>query len=196
MEIILASTSPRRKELLKTIANNFTCIPSNFDENSLKNQISNPEELSKRLAEYKANDVFSRVYPKSNSFVIISGDTLVSFKGKILGKPKDRNDAIRTLQSLQGNKNTVYTGMSVVIRKENTIITETFCSKGDVYMNRMSYNEINKYVNTGEPLDKAGSYAIQGIGKKYINRINGSFNAIVGLDTQTLQKIFKKYTLL
>lgn len=190
MEIILASTSPRRKELLKTIANNFTCIPSDFDEDSLRNKISNPEELSKRLAEYKANDVFSRVYPKSNSFVIISGDTLVAFKGKLLGKPKDRNDAIRTLQSLQGNKNTVYTGMSVIIRKKNTIITETFCSKADVYMNRMSYNEINKYVNTGEPLDKAGSYAVQGIGKKYINRINGSFNTVVGLDTRKPTKNF------
>ena len=197
MEIILASTSPRRKQLLSTIANNFTCIPSNFDETSLKGKITNPEELSKRLAEDKATDVFSRVYAKTNSsFVIISGDTLVSFKGKILGKPRGRNDAIRTLQSLQGNKNTVYTGMCVIIRKEHTIITETFCSKADVYMNRMSYNEINRYINTGEPLDKAGSYAIQGIGQKYINRINGNFNTVVGLDTQSLQKIFKKYTLL
>lgn len=87
MEIILASSSPRRKKLLGTIAHNFTCIPSDFDESFLKKKISNPEELAKRLAECKANDVFNKVYPKNNSFVIISGDTLVSFKGKVLGKP-------------------------------------------------------------------------------------------------------------
>lgn len=148
MEIILASSSPRRKKLLGTIANNFTCIPSNFDEDCLKKKISNPEELAKSLAEAKANDVFSKIYLKNNSFAVISGDTLVSFKGKILGKPLDRNDAIRTLQSLQGNSNTVYTGMTVIIRKEHTIITETVCSKVDIYMNRMSYNEIINYVNS------------------------------------------------
>lgn len=196
MEIILASTSPRRKDLLSTIAHNFTCIPSNFDEKSLKSRISNPEELVKRLAESKANRVFAKVYNKNNSFSIISGDTLVSFKGKILGKPKDKNDAIRTLQSLQGNTNSIYTGTTVIIRKEHTIITETFCSKTDVYMNRMSYNEIINYVNSGEPLDKAGSYAIQGIGKKYISKINGDFNSAIGLDTYNLKRIFKKYTLL
>lgn len=199
MEIILASSSPRRKELLSTIANNFTCISSDFDENSLKNKILNPAELCKKLAECKANDVFFKVYSKSNStnsFVIISGDTLVSFKGKILGKPKNRNDALRTLQSLQGNVNTVYTGTSVIIRKPNTIITETFYSKTDVYINKMSFNEINRYINTGDPMDKAGSYSIQGIGRKYISKINGNFNTVVGLDTQGLQKIFKKYTLL
>lgn len=88
--------------------------------------------------------------------------------------------------------NTVYTGMSVIIKKEHTIITETFCSKTDVYMNRMSYNEITNYVNSGEPLDKAGSYAIQGIGKKYINRIDGNFNTVVGLDTRCFAKNYQK----
>lgn len=197
MEIILASSSPRRQQLLGKIVNDFSTIPSNIDENKIKDVEKNPENLVKRLSEAKAFDVFNRLYKKDDKeFTVIGSDTVVSFNNKILGKPFDRNDAIRMLKLLQNNSNDVYTGTSVIIRKEHSIIIETFASKSTVYFKHMEFYDILNYVNSGEPLDKAGAYAIQGNGKNYLKGYDGDYDSIVGLSTSKIKNIFDKYNVL
>lgn len=186
--------SPRRCDLLKKLTPDFEILVSDFDEDTIKSSENNPIELVKKLSLAKANDIFNKVqYANNLPFVIIGSDTLVSFKGKILGKPKDTEDAGHMLFQLQGSVNTVYTGTTVIIQKNHTLITVTDYSGSDVYMKNMSENDIWEYINTKEPLDKAGAYAIQGIGKKYINKFEGDFDSIVGLDVKFIEKVFKKY---
>lgn len=194
MQIILASGSPRRKQLLSKIVQNFDIIPSTIDEKVIKEQERDPALLVKRLSTAKANDIFNQLYEKNNKeFVIIGCDTIVYFNGIVMGKPIDYKDAVRILSALQGKSNDVYTGTTIIIKKENTIIIETFYTKSTVYFKPMSYQDITSYVNTKEPLDKAGAYAIQGIGQKYLLGYEGDFDAIVGLDTQKVFQSFQKY---
>ena len=197
MEIILASTSPRRQQLIRKIVSNFTTIPSNFDETQLKETEHNPEKLVKKLAEGKALDVFNRFYKKDDKeFTVVGADTIVYFNGKILGKPKDRNDAIRMLQALQNNSNEVYTGTCLIMKKEHSIVIEIFFDKTTVYFKPMEYQEILHYVNTGEPLDKAGAYAVQGIGKDYLKGFDGDYDSTIGLSTSKIKSVFDKYDIL
>lgn len=197
MEIILASSSPRRQQLLGKIVNDFSVIPSNFDENKIKDKETNPEQLVKKLAEAKAFDVFNKLYKKDDKeFTVIGSDTVVYYNNKILGKPFDRNDAIRMLKLLENDSNDVYTGTSVIVKKEHSIIIETFMVKSTVYFKHMEYYDILNYVNSGEPLDKAGSYAIQGMGKNYLKGYDGDYDSIIGLSTNNIKKIFDKYDVL
>ena len=116
-----------------------------------------------------------------DEFVIIAADTIVYFDGNVLGKPKDEKDAFNILSKLQGNENYVHTGMTVFIKSNNNLkIKESVCtSKAVVKMKNMSKNQILDYIETKEPLDKAGAYAVQGIGNKYIESYIGSFDVIV-----------------
>jgi len=197
MEIILASSSPRRQQLLGKIVNDFSVIPSNFDENKIKEIENDPEKLVKKLAESKAFDVFNKLYKKDDKeFTVIGADTVVFYNNKILGKPFDRNDAIRMLKLLENNSNDVYTGTSVIMKKENSIIIETFMVKSTVYFKHMEYYDILNYVNSGEPLDKAGAYAIQGMGKNYLKGYDGDYDSIIGLSTNNIKNIFDKYDIL
>lgn len=197
MEIILASSSPRRQQLLGKIVNDFSVIPSNFDENKIKEIENDPEKLVKKLAESKAFDVFNKLYKKDDKeFTVIGADTVVFYNNKILGKPSDRNDAIRMLKLLENNPNDVYTGTSVIMKKENSIIIETFMVKSTVYFKHMEYYDILNYVNSGEPLDKAGAYAIQGMGKNYLKGYDGDYDSIIGLSTNNIKNIFDKYDIL
>lgn len=197
MEIILASSSPRRKQLLGKIVNDFSVIPSTFDENTIKKVEKDPEVLVKRLAEAKAFDVFNRLYKKDDKeFTVIGSDTLVYFNNKVLGKPFDRNDAIRMLKMLENNANDVYTGTSIIMKKENSIVVETFYVKSTVYFKHMEFHDILNYVNSGEPFDKAGSYAIQGMGKNYLKGYDGDFDSIIGLSTTQINDILNKYDVL
>lgn len=196
MDFILASSSPRRKQLLSTIISNFDIIPSDIDENKLKKIESNPQKLAEKLSYEKAYSIFKNKYKENNEYTVIGSDTLVSFGNIILGKPKDRDDAIRILKLLQGNSHDIYTGTTVIIKKEHSIIFETRVNKSTVYFKNMSYYDICSYVDTKEPMDKAGAYAVQGIGKVYLKGYDGDYNSIVGLDTHMIKSIFEKYNLI
>lgn len=196
MEFILASSSPRRKHLLSTIISNFDIIPSDIDENKLKELEPNPQKLAEKLSYEKAYSIFTDKYKENNEYTVIGSDTLVSFGNIILGKPKDRDDAIRILKLLQGNSHDIYTGTTVIIKKEHSIIFETRVNKSTVYFKNMSYYDICSYVDTKEPMDKAGAYAVQGIGKVYLKGYDGDYNSIVGLDTHMIKSIFEKYNLI
>ena len=194
MEFILASSSPRRKQLLSTIISNFDIIPSDIDENKLKKLEPNPQKLAEKLSYEKAYSIFIDKYKENNEYTVIGSDTLVSFGNIILGKPKD--DAIRILKLLQGNSHDIYTGTTVIIKKEHSIIFETRVNKSTVYFKNMSYYDICSYVDTKEPMDKAGAYAVQGIGKVYLKGYDCDYNSIVGLDTHMIKSIFEKYNLI
>ena len=186
MRIVLASNSPRRKELLHRIFDEFDVIKSNFDEDEVKEK--EPEKLVQILSLKKAEEVFDRIQNKENELLIIGGDTLVYFDKEILGKPKDEKDAFNTLQRLQGNKNEVYSAFTIILKKDNKTIKETCLSKSLVTMKSMSDEEIERYIETGEPMDKAGSYAVQGIGSKFIEKTEGSYSSVVGLDIEKLKE--------
>lgn len=191
MRIILASGSPRRKELLSKIVKKYEVIPSNFDEEELKNNIKDPEKLVEKLSYEKAKDVFRKINNTGDEFVIIAADTIVYFNEKVLGKPKDEDDAFKMLNMLQGKDNYVYTGMTVIIKSKSNIDIkeEVRVTKSVVTMKRMDEKQILDYIKTKDPLDKAGAYAIQGIGSKNIEKFKGSFDAIVGLDVDKLKGI-------
>lgn len=191
MRIILASGSPRRKELLSKIVKKYEVIPSNFDEEELKNNIKDPEKLVEKLSYEKAKDVFRKINNTGDEFVIIAADTIVYFNEKVLGKPKDEDDAFKMLNMLQGKDNYVYTGMTVIIKSKSNIDIkeEVRVNKSVVTMKRMDEKQILDYIKTKDPIDKAGAYAIQGIGSKNIEKFEGSFDAIVGLDVDKLKGI-------
>ena len=191
MRIILASGSPRRKELLSKIVKKYEVIPSNFDEEELKNNIKEPKKLVEKLSYEKAKDVFRKINNTGDEFVIIAADTIVYFNEKVLGKPKDEDDAFKMLNMLQGKDNYVYTGMTVIIKSKSNIDIkeEVRVTKSVVTMKRMDEKQILDYIKTKDPLDKAGAYAIQGIGSKNIEKFEGSFDAIVGLDVDKLKGI-------
>lgn len=178
--LILASNSPRRKEILEMLGYEFEIKPSSADENIKKMSPSKTvEELSLRKA---------LAVERTQKDIVIGSDTIVCLGDKILGKPIDENDAKKMLISLSGKAHTVYTGVTV-LREEKTI-TKAISAK--VYFRELSENEIDRYIQTGEPLDKAGSYGIQGKGAAFIEKIEGDFYAVMGLPacyvSQTLSK--------
>lgn len=180
-KIILASASPRRKELLGQIGMEFEVRKSKAEENI---RSEHPWELVMELSGRKALDVFEGLSEeeKKNSLVI-GADTVVSLEGAIMGKPKNEEDAVRMLTALQGRTHQVYTGVTLIYReRENDARVEnTFFEKTDVSMFPMSQKEIDDYVATKEPMDKAGAYGIQGKCAAYIKGITGDYNNVVGL---------------
>jgi len=180
--IILASASPRRKEILEQAGINFKIIPSSYNEESL--EITTIDEYSKKLSYYKALDV----YEKHPNDTIIASDTIVVIDNQILGKPKDFDDAYRMLNLLQGRKHSVITSVCIMHQDK----TELFLSKSYVTFYKMSDTDIKEYINTKEPMDKAGSYAIQGKAAKYIRSISGDYYTIVGLPIAKVIKSLKK----
>ena len=185
MKIILASNSPRRKDLLSKIGIDFEIIVSNIEEIEDKN--IGAKEYVKSLSYKKAKNVFDRT---NGERVVIGSDTVVSFKNKILEKPKNKQDAFKMLKMLQGNVCEVLSGLCVINSKnDNTYITYNKCK---VYLQKMSDIEINEYIETSEPLDKAGAFAIQGFGAKYISKIKGDYYSVVGLPVNKLYNLLKK----
>lgn len=165
MKIILASKSPRRIDLLKTITDDFEVLPSDFDENLIKKTENNPDKLVEKLSLEKALDIFSKHQTNYSDLTVIGGDTVVFFENKIIGKPTDEIDAINTLKKLQGKSNYVYTGTTVIIKEKNKILREILTDKTKVYMKKMTEKQIKEYVDTKEPLGLAGSYSVQGLRK-------------------------------
>ncbi|MBT3176185.1 MAG: septum formation inhibitor Maf [Desulfobacula sp.] len=172
-KIILASKSPRRKDLLEQLGLNIKIAPSNTDEKSIS--MKNPEKYVKELSLLKANNT-ALFYPDD---WVIGADTIVVGDGQILGKPRSKTQAIAMLNKLNDCEHSVYTGFSIVNQKKTSIITKSVETK--VSFKYLSPREIQWYVNTGEPFDKAGSYAIQGIGAFLVKRISGSYSNVVGL---------------
>lgn len=171
--LILASKSPRRRYLLKKAGLVVTVVPSRIDERTIP--VSTPEKYVKMLAEAKAGDVSIR-YPES---WVIGADTIVLIDGTILGKPKSHGDARQMLERLSGKTHQVLTGYAICCRAKNRRYSETV--KTDVRFKSLSEAEIEWYIQTKEPFDKAGAYAIQGIGTFLVKSIHGSYTNVVGL---------------
>jgi nucleoside triphosphate pyrophosphatase len=171
--LILASKSPRRSYLLDQAGLTFTVIPSSFDENSVS--LSTPETYVKALAEAKADDV-SKSYPES---WVIGADTIVVIDGIILGKPDSKKQARTMLKRLSGKTHQVYTGYCICCRANERSFLNAV--KTDVLFKNLADNEIEWYINTSEPFDKAGAYAIQGLGTFIVKSIKGSYTNVVGL---------------
>jgi len=186
MNLILASSSERRIELLKRITEKFKVIPSNFDEKKIEFK-SNVPEYVMTLAEGKARDVEGKITERKNTF-IIGCDTVVAFENIILGKPKDENDAFRILKMLSGNIHNVYTGISILDLSSGRNKIDYMCT--EVKFSNLTDEMISKYVYSGECLDKAGAYGIQGNAAIFVESINGCFYNVVGLPLNKLNKMF------
>lgn len=183
--LILASASPRRKELLKLINKDFSIITSNIDESSFLKSIKNPFEVSENLATKKALDVF-KDYKED---IVIGADTTIVFNNKIYGKPVNKDDAFNMLKDFSNNEHYVITGVCVVDKKR----TISFSSISKVTFYELSDLEIEQYLSYDEYKDKAGSYAIQGKGGLFIKKIEGDYNNIVGLPVAQLNKVLKDF---
>lgn len=171
--LILASQSPRRKYLLEQAGLHFQVIPSPFDESSV--DPTEPAVFVQRLAEGKADCIAAR-YPEA---WVIGADTIVAADGHLLGKPSSRDAARRMLGQLSGKTHQVYTGFCIFRHQSNLKFIDAV--RTDVTFKNLSENEIEWYIKTGEPFDKAGAYAIQGMGTFLVRRINGSYSNVVGL---------------
>ncbi|MCD6138700.1 MAG: septum formation inhibitor Maf [Deltaproteobacteria bacterium] len=171
--LILASTSPRRRDLLMQAGLTFRVIPATVDENSVCP--GSPEKHVRQLARAKAEEV-SEHYPES---WVIGADTIVIIDGEALGKPKTKAEAGRMLETLSGKTHRVLTGYCICCRKKK----RTFCDvvETEVLFKELTKKEINWYIGTGEPFDKAGGYAVQGLGIFMVKRIQGSYTNVVGL---------------
>ncbi len=180
MRVILASASPRRSDLLNQVGIKFEVQVSDVQEKIIGNI---PSDIVKNLAMQKAEDIFNK---NIGDVLVIGADTVVAKDNEIMGKPVDEKDAFDKIKMLQGDEHKVYTGVCVCYRlngKENNI---SFYEESSVYMHKMSDEQILDYIETKEPMDKAGAYGIQGICAIYIEKINGDYNNIVGLPVSRL----------
>lgn len=168
--IILASASPRRKEILQLADLFFDIMPSNAEEITTKTA---PHEVVMELASIKAKDIYEQSDKQS---MVVGADTVVAYQGQILGKPADKEDAKRMLFMLSGQTHEVYTGVCVIEDGE----AKTFYEETKVTFYEISEDEIDHYIETGEPMDKAGSYGIQGKAAVFIKGIEGDYYNVVG----------------
>jgi len=182
-KLILASGSPRRKQLLEQVQLKFSISTSTVDENVDKTLF--PDQVVEQLALRKAADVFSA----HDDCVVIGADTIVSINGLILGKPKDETDATHMLRLLSGNDHDVYTGVAI-ISKEKTIF---FHEKTVVSFWELTDEDIANYIGTGEPFDKAGSYGIQQFGALHVKKIHGCYFNVVGLPLSRTVRELKNF---
>jgi septum formation protein len=186
--VVLGSASPRREELLKLICPHFEIIPSRFDESTMPDTLS-PAEHVVVSAREKARDVAAGV----EGALVIGADTVVAIDEHILGKPENREDAMRMLKLLSGRTHQVYTGVHVVNTNPGAWREVGAFECTDVRFRKLSRSMIEKYVATGEPLDKAGAYAIQGRGSVLVQSISGCFFNVVGLPIYKLSLILEQF---
>lgn len=197
--IILASASPRRKELLEQIGVEFEICPAKGEEMITKTAVDEVVlELSRQKAEEVAAGVlaYNETHPKlvtPQDILVIGADTVVAYEGRVLGKPQDETDARQTLAMLSGQTHSVYTGVTLVfIDKSGRTGEYAFFEKTDVSVYPLEEAEIERYVASGEPMDKAGSYGIQGLFASYIEKISGDYNNVVGLPVARLYQELKR----
>ena len=191
LTVVLASASPRRTELLEQGNIKHVVMPSHCEE-VITSQV--PSQVVEELSAQKAEDVYQQ-YEKKNAgdFLVIGSDTVVAADGKILGKPKDKEEAYQMISMLQGKAHQVYTGVTLLIKKDGKKIRKTFHECSDVHVYPMCKEEIWEYIATGEPMDKAGAYGIQGAFGVYICGIEGDYNTIDGLPLARVYQEMKKY---
>lgn len=187
--VILASASPRRRDLLSNITPDFERIVSNVDETIPEG--ATPFEAVSILSSVKAESVAEGVPAakiKGSGTIIIGADTVVTMDGMILGKPKDKEQAAGMLELLQGRIHQVFTGVTIILKTPIDDFKCTFTECTSVQVAPMTSEEIDEYIATGEPMDKAGAYGIQGYFAKYIERIDGDYSNVVGLPVARLNK--------
>jgi len=183
--IVLASASPRRKELLEQIGLRFEVEPTGYDEETTS--ASDPHELAKELSLGKARAA-ARKHRKA---LIIAADTLVIAVGKVLGKPHTNAQAREMLRALNGRTHSVITGFTILDAETGKVLSRSVETK--VWMRKLSFKEIDAYVRTKEPLDKAGGYAIQGRGAVLVGKIEGDFSNVVGLPLTLVAEALKEF---
>lgn len=188
MRIILASQSPRRRELLDLIKIKYEVIPSNEDE-TFEEGLS-IEEQSKRLAYIKAKSVFNKT---EGDRIVIGSDTMVIYNNKVYEKPKDVEDARRMINDLKNQKHQVITSLCVLISKGNEYKEYIDYDIAEVYLKDISEDDIEKWINEGSPLDKAGAYAAQTEFAVHVDKIVGNYSTIVGLPVHKLYDVIKEY---
>lgn len=181
MKVILASASPRRKEILEQVGIFCDIMPSDKEEIISK---EDPEEVVKELALQKALDIAEKI---TEPAIIIGADTVVAHNQKIMGKPKSEEEAIDMLLELQNNVHEVYTGVAIVTPDR----VYNFAQQTSVVVNPMSEEEIKAYVASGEPMDKAGAYGIQGLFAKHIKEIQGDYYNVMGLPVSRIYEKLK-----
>lgn len=189
MKIILASASPRRRELLTQIGIDFEIKVSDVEE---KITTTVPCEVVQELSRQKAEAVLDTCKESEEPMVVIGADTIVACDGMILGKPKDAEDAVRMLQMLSGRCHQVYTGVTLACNGEKQD-HHTFYEATKVCFAPMTEEEIQTYVDTLDPLDKAGAYGIQGFCARYITGIEGDYNNVVGLPVCRVYQELKRF---
>lgn len=195
--IILASASPRRRELLQQIGLEFEVIPAKGEEIITRTA---PGEVVCELSSQKAQEVAGRladeaVRSKNAELLLILGaDTVVCQDGQIMGKPKDYEDAVRMIGQLQGRTHSVFTGVTVLVcRSGQKAEQHTFACETKVEICPMTVDEIRSYVDTGEPMDKSGAYGIQGRFAAWVKSIEGDYNNVVGLPVSAIWQVLKNY---
>ena len=181
--LILASSSPRRRELLLAAGITFETVAVEVDESVLK--LEPPGEHVRRLANEKARRGLE-LFPDA---VVMGADTIVLVGSEILGKPRDAEDARRMLQLLSGREHEVLTGLAMVSTRRSIVEV----ARTRVWFNPLTADEIAGYVASGEPLDKAGAYGIQGLGSRFVDRIQGSYSNVVGLPVALVYRLLKGY---
>ena len=194
-KIVLASKSPRRHELLEMVNVDHVVITGDCEENLTE---PDPAAFVTALSERKAEAVLERIQKGNvpdqtfpDGAVIVGADTIVCLDGTILGKPADAEDAVRMLQSLSGKRHTVYTGVTLIDSLRGKHVS--FCEQTDVFFYSVTEEEIRAYVNTGDPLDKAGSYGIQGPGAFLVKRLEGDYYTVVGFPIARFLQILKDF---
>ncbi|MBQ9063175.1 MAG: septum formation protein Maf [Eubacterium sp.] len=187
-KIILASGSPRRRELLATAGIPFEVRTSDADETTTK---TDPAEVVKELSGRKCLDVLRQMPPGA---VVLGADTIVAMDGVILGKPESEADARRMLRELQGRTHDVYTGVTIAERCAHRISRkECFVVRTEVKIGPLSNEEIDTYIATGEPMDKAGAYGIQGVFSRHVEQITGDYFNVVGLPVHAVYEVLKNW---
>lgn len=196
-KIILASASPRRKELLMKAGMKFEIITSDIEENTTQTK---PEEIVKELAYIKALDVLNKIIEgkdgiKEDNVVVIGADTVVAKDDMIMGKPKSQAEAFQMISSIQGHIHQVYTGVSILSYniKNQKLTPKSFAECTDVTVYAMTDEEINKYLSLNDYVDKAGAYGIQGAFGLFVKKINGDYNNVVGLPVARLYQELKEF---
>jgi len=185
-KIILASSSPRREELLNRYNLNQVIFEPKIDEQYVYGE--KPEQIAMSLAFEKAYWVSEHF---SNEEIIIAADTIVVLDDIILGKPKDKNDAFRILSLLNGKDHNVITGISIIEANSNKKIVDYELTK--VRFRHLSEKQINRYIETQEPMDKAGAYGIQGCGQILVEKIDGCYSNVVGLPLGKLDYLLNRF---
>ncbi len=189
MRYILASGSPRRKELLAKVVPEFEVIPAEGEEVCSRQE---PSEIVEELSFQKASEIFHKILMSSSQpIVVIGADTVVSYNHRVLGKPAGSQEAAQMVELLQGETHSVFTGVTLFYVDNNEPKHVTFSECTKVHVSPMTPEEIQEYVTSGEPLDKAGAYGIQGLFGKFITGIDGDYYNVVGLPIARLYRELK-----